>query len=66
MSIDTAPARRRDFLASSAFGVGAFALAHLLQRRTACSPTVPAKPGENLPLDLQAAAARTSPRRRRR
>jgi hypothetical protein len=42
---------RRGFLASSAFGIGAFALAHLLNRDKLLAAT-PSKPGENLPLDL--------------
>jgi len=44
---------RRELLCRSAFGIGAFALAHLLQRDNALAD-VPKKPGENLPLDLKA------------
>jgi hypothetical protein len=42
---------RRAFLSQSAFGVGAFALAHLLQRDGLLAGTPP-KPEENLPLNL--------------
>ncbi|QEH38139.1 hypothetical protein OJF2_67370 [Aquisphaera giovannonii] len=52
MSTEPLPPTRRDFLASSAFGIGAFALAHLL-RRDGLLADVPSKPGENLPLDLK-------------
>lgn len=41
---------RRAFLANSAFGVGSFALAHLLQADGLLA--TPPKPGENLPLNL--------------
>jgi Protein of unknown function (DUF1501) len=43
---------RREFLARSAFGIGAFALAHLLQGDRLLADAV-GKPGENLPLDLK-------------
>lgn len=43
---------RRAFLCRSAFGVGAIALAHLLQRDQLLADT--GKPGENLPLTLKA------------
>jgi hypothetical protein len=46
----TAP-DRREFLTRSAFGIGAFALAHLLGRDNLLAE--PAKPGENLPLNLK-------------
>lgn len=52
MSIEPLPHSRRNFLTSSAFGVGAFALAHLL-RQDGLLAAEPAKPGENLPLDLR-------------
>ncbi|MBM3458460.1 MAG: DUF1501 domain-containing protein, partial [Armatimonadetes bacterium] len=45
------PSRRR-FLARSAFGIGNMALAHLLAQEGALA--APAKPVENLPLNLQA------------
>ncbi len=53
MWIDPQIPTRRDFLTRSAFGIGAFALAHLLQRDRLLAETV-GKPGENLPLDLKA------------
>ncbi len=53
MWIDPQISTRRDFLTRSAFGIGAFALAHLLQRDQLLADTV-GKPGENLPLDLKA------------
>ena len=40
---------RRAFLAQSAFGIGSFALAHLLQRDKLLAETT-GKPAENLPL----------------
>jgi hypothetical protein len=52
MSTELLPHDRRDFLARSAFGIGAFALAHLL-RQDGLLADGPAKPGENLPLDLR-------------
>jgi hypothetical protein len=54
-------ASRRQFLAQSAFGIGSFALAHLLQseRVQAAEPT---KPGENLPLDMRARSPHFAPR----
>ncbi|WP_435010266.1 DUF1501 domain-containing protein [Tundrisphaera lichenicola] len=51
MSTDPKHPSRRDLLANSAFGVGAFALAHLLHADGLLADT-PKKPGENLPLDL--------------
>jgi hypothetical protein len=45
-------ASRRDFLARSAFGIGTFALAHLLQRDGLLGQEG-GRPGENLPLNLQ-------------
>ncbi len=47
---------RREFLASTAFGVGAIALAHLLRQDGALAD-IAKKPGENLPLDLQSPGA---------
>jgi hypothetical protein len=44
---------RRDWLANSAFGIGSFALAHLLQKDGVLADA-PSKPGDNLPLNLHA------------
>ena len=52
MWIDPRVPTRRDFLTRSAFGIGSFALAHLLQRDHLLADTI-GKPGENLPLDLK-------------
>src|SRR2546429_629889 len=52
---------RRDFLASSAFGIGTFALAHLLQRDNLLAEG-PSKPGENLPLNFQARQPHHAPK----
>lgn len=52
---------RRAFLANSAFGVGAFALAHLL-RQDGLLAESPKKPGENLPLDLKPRAPHFAPK----
>jgi hypothetical protein len=52
---------RRQFLARSAFGIGAFALADLLRRDNLLAQT-PAKPGENLPLDLKARGPHYAPK----
>jgi len=54
---------RRSFLAQSAFGVGVFALAHLLREDGLLAET-PGKPGENLPLDLKLRAPHFAPRAR--
>jgi hypothetical protein len=45
------PASRRQFLAQSAFGIGSFALAHLLRRDKLLADT-PGRPGENLPFNM--------------
>jgi hypothetical protein len=63
MWIDPRASSRRDFLNRSAFGVGAFALAHLLNRDSLLAQT-PAKPGENLPLNLRARSPQFAPRAR--
>jgi hypothetical protein len=63
MSTDARYASRRAFLANSAFGVGAFALAHLL-RQDGLLADAPKKPGENLPLDLKPKATHFAPRAR--
>lgn len=52
---------RRDFLSRSAFGIGAFALAQLMQREGLLAET-PSKPPENLPLNLQERAPHFTPR----
>ena len=56
-----APHNRREFLQTSAFGIGAFALAHLLNQDKLLGQT-PSKPGENLPLNLQARKPPVAPR----
>lgn len=56
---------RSAFLRRSAFGIGSFALAHLLGRDKllAQAPAQsPGKPGENLPLDLQARSGHFAPK----
>jgi hypothetical protein len=55
------PVLRREFLSHSAFGIGAFALAHLLQRDGLLAETT-GKPGENLPLNLQTRAPHFAPK----
>src|SRR5262245_47549065 len=59
----TEPAHRsrRAFLANSACGVGAVALAHLL-RQEGLLADVPRKPGENLPMDLKPKAPHFAPK----
>ncbi|MFO0907518.1 MAG: DUF1501 domain-containing protein [Isosphaeraceae bacterium] len=61
MSIDFNQRTRRAFLAESAFGVGALALADLLRHEGLLAAETPgvSKPGENLPLSL---APRKPPR----
>jgi hypothetical protein len=54
---------RRDFLSRSAFGIGAFALAHLLRRDNLLAETT-GKPGENLPLDLKPRPPHFAPKAR--
>src|SRR3954451_19156749 len=54
------PRSRREFLARSAFGIGAFALAHLL-REDRLLADAPGKPGENLPLELKPRAPHFAP-----
>src|ERR1700761_7055339 len=61
MWTDTGYPSRRAFLANSAFGVGAFALAHLL-RRDGLLADEPKKPGENLPLDLKPKSTHFAPK----
>jgi hypothetical protein len=60
MWTDPSVSTRREFLQRSAFGIGAFALAHLLGRDGLLADTT--KPGENLPLDLKARAPHFAPR----
>lgn len=58
-------ATRRQFLSRSAFGIGAFALADLLSQQGLLANPAPvgvAKPGENLPLNLQARPPHYAPR----
>jgi hypothetical protein len=54
------PSRRR-LLNRSAFGIGTFALAHLLQQEGALAQT-PAKPVDNLPLNLDRRMPEQAPR----
>jgi hypothetical protein len=61
MSIDAYPLTRRQWLGQSAFGIGAFALAHLLQNDGALAAE-PKKPGENLPLDLKPRSPHFAPK----
>jgi hypothetical protein len=63
MWIDNPALSRRSFLTRSAFGIGAFALAHLL-RRDGLLAESPGKPAENLPLDLKARPPHFAPRAR--
>ncbi len=60
MSTDAFTESRREFLARSAFGIGAFALAHLLQRDKLLAQ--PGRPGENLPLNLRAREPHHAPK----
>jgi hypothetical protein len=55
------PLNRRQLLSSSAFGVGSFALAHLLGRDGLLADVVK-KPGENLPMDLKPKAPHHAPK----
>ncbi len=55
------PKSRREFLANSAFGIGTFALAHLLKEDNLLAETT-SKPGENLPLDLRPKPANFAPK----
>jgi len=52
---------RREFLTRSGFGIGSFALAHLLQNDQLLGQ-VPAKPGENLPMNMQERAPHFAPK----
>ena len=61
MSTEPPFSTRREFLASTASGVGAIALAHLLRQDGALAD-VAKKPGENLSLDLRARAPHFAPR----
>jgi hypothetical protein len=61
------PESRREFLATTGFGVGSLALAHLLEAdgllgSARGAETAPGKPGENLPLDLTPRAPHAAPR----
>ncbi|MFO0926684.1 MAG: DUF1501 domain-containing protein [Gemmataceae bacterium] len=55
------PLSRRELLWQSAFGIGAFALTHLLHRDGLLAQAPP-KPGENLPLDLKPRAPHFAPK----
>ena len=55
------PTSRRAFLAQSAFGIGSFALAHLLAQDRLLAD-IPNKPGENLPLDLKPKSPHFAPK----
>jgi hypothetical protein len=61
MSTELPISSRREFLAGTAFGVGAIALAHLLRQDGALAD-VAKKPGENLSLDMRARAPHFAPR----
>src|SRR5271155_810715 len=61
MWTDSPYSSRRSFLANSAFGVGAFALMHLLRQEGLLAET-PGKPGENLPMDLKPRPAHFAPK----
>ena len=63
MSIEHSFSNRRDFLAGTAFGVGAIALAHLMRRMELAD--IVKKPGENLPLGLRARVPHSPPGQRR-
>lgn len=52
MWINPLPKSRREFLTQTSFGVGAFALASLLQQDGLLAAETSNKPGENLPLNL--------------
>jgi len=52
---------RRAFLARSAYGIGTFALAHLLQREGLLAQEV-GRPGENLPLNLRPRQSHFAPK----
>jgi hypothetical protein len=60
MSTEPRILSRRRLLSRSAFGIGSFALAHLLQQDGLLA--APAKPVENLPLNLDGRAPRFAPR----
>lgn len=62
MSIEPRFRSRREFLAQSAFGIGGFALAHLLRDDRLLAVETPGKPGENLPLDLKPRRSHFAPR----
>jgi hypothetical protein len=61
MSIENRGTSRRELLNRSAFGVGAFALAHLLESDNLLAQT-PGKPGENLPLNLKPRSPHFAPK----
>jgi hypothetical protein len=61
MSIDSLAPTRREWLARSGFGIGTFALAHLLQRDNLLAEG-PSKPGENPPPSLAARRPHFAPK----
>lgn len=63
MWTESSVSTRRDLLGRSAFGIGAFALAHLLNDDRLLADG-PAKPGENLPLTLQSRQPHFAPKAR--
>jgi hypothetical protein len=63
MWTDSPRLTRRELLSRSAFGIGTFALAHLLQQDHLLAEP-PGKPGENLPLNLQPRAPHFAPKAR--
>jgi hypothetical protein len=62
MSIDARFRSRREFLGRSAFGIGSFALASLLQDDRLLLAETPGKPGENLPLEMKPRRPSFTPR----
>ena len=61
MSIESLGSSRRQFLATSAFGIGSFALAQLLHKDRLLAETSN-KPRENLPLNLQSRQPHFAPK----
>lgn len=55
-------ATRRQLLARSAYGIGTFALIDLLRGDGLLADTAPSKPGENLPLTLEAKPTHFAPK----
>lgn len=61
MSTNLPISTRRQFLSQTGFGIGAFALAHLLAQEGLLADP-PSKPGENLPLNLHARPPHFAPK----